>query len=496
MARGFWAYCRVSTKKDEQELSLDEQERWARDHAAHAGEEITVFRERASAKSTLGRPEFQRMVASLQELPAAKRPRAIIATALDRLSRDMTDMLVVARTMRTLKVELYIRDVGPVRADTFAERAALVGQSMGGEAENEARSNRIRAMWDRRRREGKPPTNKTPYGVQLQAERDVPIPESAEWVLRAFEWYSQGVGSYTIAQRFKGVAAPHVIRLAKVGPDGEPIRRTRHPVWEGNRIAKMLRQPRYRGLIVPEDLFDRVQALLDERPRWRRDRVMEYPMSGAVKCGKCGRGLCGRSTRPPRYRKKGLIDKPCPPAVRYRYYFCTVCCYAIAAHDLEHWFRRDVARVAGDPELLTRWIAGEQGDTREAGLRREIATLERATEPAAVDAARGRVWDLALAGQHASADLERQLARIAAQATADRARLAELRTSLERRVTSQRTIAEAKALLSNFWLEYNRAPYESKKMMMGLLTSALGGCTATKDGLTWTQEPTILRDAS
>lgn len=489
MARGIWAYCRVSTTKGEKELSLEEQERWSRGHASSAGEEITVFRERASAKSTIGRPEFQRMMAAVQELAPAKRPRSIIATSLDRLSRDMTDMLLVARTLRTLKVELFVRDIGAVKADTFAQRAALVGQSMGGEAENEARSNRSRASWERRRREGKPTSNKVPYGLQLESERDVPAPGSSDWVRNAFEWYAQGIGLHTIAIRFKEGAPAHTVRTPRLGNDGRPIYRSRHHVWESNRMKKMLIQARYRGAIVPTDLFDRVQKLLASKPRWRQTRKGEYPLSGAVKCDGCGRAFHGRSSTAVIRKTLASGKIATYNAKRIRYYECRVCLLSINAERMEAWFRTDVGTLTGDERLLQRWVAGEQTGADLRAVRREIAALERATSPEAMEAARARVWDLALGSQHAAADLDRQLARISAKAESDRARLGELRVVLEQRDGSKRTVEHAQKLLANFWQRYERATYEQKRELMGALTAALGGCSATREGLVWARKP-------
>jgi site-specific DNA recombinase len=218
MNRTAWAYCRVSTTKDEQELSLEQQERWAQDYAAKETLDLRVFRERASAKRTIGRKEFQRMMSELAELPAARRPSFLLVTSFDRLSRDMTDTLLIARQLKELRVQLYVRDAGGiVKSETFAERAALVGQSMGGEAENEARSNRARASWERRRREGKPTSNKVPYGLQMRGERDVPALDSGAWVKKAFRWYALGIGTYTIAERMKSGAPPHVAMSTRVG---------------------------------------------------------------------------------------------------------------------------------------------------------------------------------------------------------------------------------------------------------------------------------------
>lgn len=212
MNRLAWAYCRVSTTKDEQELSLEQQEVWARGYAAQEGLELTIYPEGATAKRTIGRKEFQRMMSELADLPPARRPGQLLVTSFDLLSRDMTDTLLIARQLKELRVSLYIRGAGGVvKSETFAERAALVGQSMGGEAENEARSNRMRASWERRRREGKPTSNKVPYGLQMRGERDEPATGSGPWVRKAFQWYASGIGTYTIALRMKAGAPAHVV---------------------------------------------------------------------------------------------------------------------------------------------------------------------------------------------------------------------------------------------------------------------------------------------
>jgi hypothetical protein len=100
-----------------------------------------------------------------------------------------------------------------------------------------------------------------------------------------------------------------------------------------------------------------------------------------------------------------------------------------------------------------------------------------------------RVWDLALSGQHAAADLERQLARLAEKAEADRKRLTELRALVTHREGSKRRVEQARQLLAGFWPRYERATYEQKRELMGLLTAALGGCQASKEGLIWPRRP-------
>ncbi len=292
-----WAYCRVSTRKEEQEDSLDEQRARATAFAKERHLELRVFSEQASAKSITGRPVLSSLLAELEALAARTRPKYVFITALDRLSRDMVDGMYVGRMLRSLKVTLYVHGRGEVRLDTFAERALFVGESMGGDAENEAKSKRSRDSWDRRRREGKPTSNKVPYGLQLVGERDVPIPDSAEWVRKAFEWYAQGDGSHVIGKRMQGHAPPHTWLTTRVGEDGQRIEKTRAGTqWETLRVLKLLRQARYRGTIVEPELFDAVSERLADTPKNGSRRKREYPLSGAMRCEGCGRHLHGRAT--------------------------------------------------------------------------------------------------------------------------------------------------------------------------------------------------------
>jgi DNA invertase Pin-like site-specific DNA recombinase len=494
MHQQVWGYARVSTEKEAQEVSLEEQERWLREHARSLDADIEVFREQASAKSVLGRPVFAGMLKRLDELAPSKRPRQIAVVAFDRLSRDLTDALVVARTLKALRVELYVRDAGGiVRGETFGDKLQIIGRGIGAEAENAARADRIRASWDRRRREGKPTSNKSPYGLQLQAERDTPADgDSPKWVRRVFEKYAKGTGTHTIAREMREQAPLHVVRTSRVGPDGNALTKTYSYVWTYAAILKMLRQRRYRGVVVREDLFDRVQERLDSKPHQRRERIHAYPLSTAIRCAKCGRAFHGRGTTPS--KKKTLADGT---SVVYRgtlvrYYECdhAGCGVRINADRLEETFRREVGHLCADPKAVARWLNGDRGDGNAREWRRELAALERSTSTEALESARQRAWDLALsAGPHASRDLERQLARINAKIDSDRTSLLELRGKLERRDGAKRSVDEAQRLLQGFWARYDRSPYERKRELLNLLTTALGGCTADRNGLYWTTAP-------
>jgi len=483
-----WAYCRVSTMKDEQEMSMEEQTRWAREFAHERGLQLVIFEERASAKSIHGRKEFIRMMSELIALPKERRPALLLATSADRFARNMGDAILSERALRESGVSLYLRDCGgSLQTDTFAGQATLVAMSMGSQAENEARSNRAKASWERRRREGKPTSNKAPYGLQLRDERDEPVEGSCDWVRFVFESYASGVGMPTIARRLSGGAPPH--RTLTYAADGKPVERVRYPVWEPNRVRKLLEQHRYRDVVVDAATFDRVQALLAKRPHVKQKRVFEYPLTGAIKCANCNRSFHGHATGA--NRKKRLANGQIAiydHVKRVRYYQCNVCCYMINADLMEAWFRGDIRTLAADDALLTRWVSGEPVGPKVRTLRREIAALKRETDPELIAKSKTAAWALALAGAHAGADLDRQLAHIDRQVAEKGARLEQLARSLHADQKVKRDISQARELLGNFWALYEAAAYNQKRELVQNLVCSLGGATATKDGLSWARQ--------
>ena len=483
-----WAYCRVSTRKAEQELSLEQQIGWAESFARQKGAKLTIFSERASAKTITSRAECVRMLQSLESAKPAERPELLLATSFDRLSRDITDTLILARSLRLAGVQLYVRDRGFIAMESFADQASIVGQAMGGHAENEARSNRIKASWQRRRLEGKPTSNKSPYGLQLQNERDIPEPESAPWVLQAFQWYVGGQGMPQIARRFQAGAPAHRVLTSRIGPDGTRVVRERHHVWEENRVRKLLEQRRYRGVLVEEALYDQVQELLRSKPKWRQQRNFEYPLSGAIKCASCGRSFHGHATGGAKRKKlaNGAFSLY-PNSKRFRYYTCTVCHYMINADQMELWFWSEMKCLAAHPSLVRKYF-GEKKPKTAVSSRTELQSLNR--ELANLQTRRQRAWDIALdATGDTRSDLPEQLRRLSEQEGVIRDSIHRLESVDEHQETLARSIAGAKQLVADLRRLYDHAPYEQKRELCNAVVRALGGAVATKEGLVW------LRDA-
>ncbi|MBD5654672.1 MAG: recombinase family protein [Candidatus Eremiobacteraeota bacterium] len=488
-----WAYSRVSTLKTEQELSLDEQAKRAERFAQDMGFAVRHFVERKSAKSLLHRPVLTKLLEELESLKPRQRPKYLYATAVDRIGRDMADCVFIGHQCRRLNIGLWIGQA-EFKLNTFNDRLQFFGQSIGGDAENEARSRRCRDSWNRRRREGKPTSNKVPYGLQLVGERDVPISDSAQWVLNAFQWYAEGIGTHTIGKRMAGQAPPHTWLTTKIGDDGNRIEKTRAGThWEALRVAKLLRQRRYRGTIVPSDLFDAIQVRLANTPKNGSRTTRQYPLSNAMSCKSCGRHLHGRATG---HSSRGrLADGTVRIYSRkpLRYYACVVCHYMQNAQRLESEFFAEVANLSADEALLERWIATPSlGSADLNALRKEVKRLEAETDERVVKAKRDRLVDALMSSSSmGNTEFERQLSRIEDDWHQKREQLLTAKRRLEGDASSIRSVQRARDLLRGFDVLYESADYENKREMVSAVAEALGGLVVSASGLEWRKKPKL-----
>ncbi|NEK15031.1 recombinase family protein [Rhizobium leguminosarum] len=90
-----YGYARVSTKKQDLTYQLDRLER--------AGCERLIF-EKKSGKNTQGRPEFLRLLASLEP------GDTLLATVSDRIARDPLDLVLILREVESAGAQLRLLD--------------------------------------------------------------------------------------------------------------------------------------------------------------------------------------------------------------------------------------------------------------------------------------------------------------------------------------------------------------------------------------------------
>ncbi len=278
-------YCRVSTKEQVENLSLETQEKACREYCERNGYEAAgVFVDKGESAKTADRPQFQRAVAFCRE----NRADFFIVYSLSRFSRSTHDHAVIAARLKAYGVTL--RSVTEPIDDTATGRLMESILSGFAQFDNDVKSERTVTGMKAALGKGRWPWQ-PPLGYLLGMVED---PERAPLIRRAFEMTASG--RYR-REELRG-------RLSEVGLTGKygkPIatqtfaKLLRNPLYAGN-----MRAPRWgfegKGNfdpLVSEEIFFRAQAVLDGRAPTSAAYVRnnpDFPLRGFARC-ECGRPL-------------------------------------------------------------------------------------------------------------------------------------------------------------------------------------------------------------
>ncbi len=222
----------------------------------------------------------------------------------------------------------------------------------------------------------------------------------------------------------------------------------------------MLRQWRYRGTIVTEAIFDAVQSRLDARGRPASEPNREYPLSGALRCGGCGRRPHGHASGATARRSLADGTERVYEYAAVRYYACVVCKYETNANELEKRFFEDVRALAADESLLRTWVDAPSTSVAERdAIERELRRVEAKTNERSARAQRDRLFDLVVSASLTDAEFTRQLRRLDHE-YADNLRLArDLRAQLSIYNSHTRDLPNARSLVLKIQSIYSRANY-------------------------------------
>ena len=278
-------YLRISLDKTGEELGVDRQREDCEEIARQRGWKVVetyVDNSISASKRTVRRPAYDRMVAD----HAAGKFQALVCWDLDRLTRQPRQLedWIDAAEERGLKLVTANgeADLQTESGRMFARvKAAVARSEVEHKAQRQTRAARQRADL------GKPPAGMRLTGYTLKSKV---IPAEAAIILDLFEKFAAGDSIVGLVR--------HLTRQNLPTRAGGP--------WARATIHAMLRNPRYAGravyqgqvtgkagewaAIIPEGLFDVVQARLDD-PRRKVNRVgtdRKYLGSSLYRCGECG----------------------------------------------------------------------------------------------------------------------------------------------------------------------------------------------------------------
>lgn len=342
-------YARVSTRRQEQEATIESQlERLlshAKEHDYEVPDELR-FVDQAVSGSRLARPGLDR----LRDGAATGAFATVLCLSPDRLARNLGSQQVVLDELRAAGVKVVFLDQ-PQWGDTPQAKLLLEIEGAFAEYERVLISERMRRGRLYHLRQGQSVPYPAPYGYLYQAAESQ---RSAAWVVdtaaaavveQVFVWYTEeSLSLRQLAQRLNQRRIP--------GPDG--------PTWFASTLGRLLRQAAYRGVayynqrqtdssglgerrrhgqgrlcfprssprpasdwiacavpaLVSEEVWQVAQERLAMQTRFaERHSQHTYLLRGLLVCSVCGHVLQGRTQRGIGYYACLHGGAHCPPGV-------------------------------------------------------------------------------------------------------------------------------------------------------------------------------------
>ena len=237
-------YARVSTLGQAEGYSLRTQKDETEHLARALGADDIIYIEDAYTGTELNRPSMNR----LREMVRDKECDLVVAYDPDRISRDLTDLLIVTREID--KADIPLRFVNFEWEDSPAGRMFLQMRGAIAEFEHALILERTTRGKTKKAATGKLRTQAQPYGYRFDKVTDSLVlhDEEAQWVQRIFAWFvNEGLSTWYIARR-----------LAELGVSGP-----KSPNWSHGQVWRILKSRTYTGVLVRKD----------ERPEWEPVRV-------------------------------------------------------------------------------------------------------------------------------------------------------------------------------------------------------------------------------
>ena len=322
MAKKAAIYARVSTDDQaDKGYSLPSQLDGCRQFVNQLGYSVAAeFREDHSGATPVAeRPQGKR----LAEMIRLREVEAVIVHQVDRLSRDIVDLLATVRNWLRAGVEIYSLDVGKIDSELD-----IVLVIKGWQGSDERKKIRERSMRGKRAkaRMGRVIGARAPYGYDHVRDENgkimnfEPLEEEAQIVRLIYKWYvfgdetGQRLSAGKIAKRLSEMQIP------TPGETNPGYHRTRQPgMWHAYTVLSIIAPETYAGIWRfgvrigptrfkrPEEEWIEIEvpALVD-RTTWemaqeirkqnkqfsRRNKKHDYLLSGLIRCA-CGRAMSG-----------------------------------------------------------------------------------------------------------------------------------------------------------------------------------------------------------
>lgn len=318
-------YCRVSTNRDAQLTSLDNQKaHYERLAAAMDNWELTDFYYEKGISGTKQetRPELQRMIRDCEH----GKIDLILTKSISRFTRNTTDCLELVRKLNALGVNIYFEKEN---INTGDEESELILSILASLAEEESHSISDNCKWSVQKRfqDGTFKLSRPPYGYDLMDGKLVINQKEAEIVRFIYDCVLEGKGTSTIAADLNARRVP-----TKRGGSWQPgtiQHMLRNEIFIGDlRMQKTWRDSRFKmhinygeqpqyyitdhhEAIISREVFEAANASNRQRGIEKNNlsetnavpvddpRQNRYCFTGKILCGYCGSRMKRQIVRTP-----------------------------------------------------------------------------------------------------------------------------------------------------------------------------------------------------
>ncbi|WP_241671378.1 recombinase family protein [Dankookia rubra] len=320
---------------------------------------------------TLERPALRRLLADIEQ----GRIDIIVVYKIDRLSRSLMDFAKLVEAMEAHGVT-FVSVTQSFNTTTSMGRLTLNILLSFAQFEREVIGERIRDKFAASRARGMWMGGKVPLGYDVRGRKLVPNEAEAARVRRVFELFVETGSGTETARRLQaeGVAS----RSGRLLDKGDVYKLLNLRTYVGEVAHKGHVYPGEHQAIVPRDLWDRVQAVMQVSPRTRAGQNRQHApalLKGLIF------GVDGRALSPTHCRKKGRL---------YRYYVAQRVLKGDAAGDdgivrrvsaaeIEAAVVDQVRALLRQPEVLVgTWMSAraETPDLKEGEVREALAKLD------------------------------------------------------------------------------------------------------------------------
>ena len=232
------AYCRVSTKHEEQQHSLATQISYYTDYIQNHLNWVLVgvYSDTASGTRTNQRPSYQKLMRDCTK----RKVDLILVKSLSRFGRDALETIRQIRRLKKMDIGVYIENGGLNTlnvSDSMIDQLAALAQT-----ESHFRSENIKFGIRHRMRSGKTVLNHTRFLGYTKGPDGILqiVPEEAEIVRKIFDLYIQGSG----VRKIKRYLEEHGIKTV-----------TGKTEWSTSTIDRMLNNEKYVGEVRMQKTF-------------------------------------------------------------------------------------------------------------------------------------------------------------------------------------------------------------------------------------------------